>query len=59
MLGFDYTNFRAALRKIEEEKFTELKKDIDEVKAFVEKAITMALDCNASKARMNYPGVEL
>lgn len=59
MLGFNYNEFKAAIKRVEEERFEILKKDIDHVKEVVERAITMALDCSANKARMNYPGVEL
>lgn len=59
MIGFNYANFKAALKRVEEEKLAELRKDIVQVKAFVEKALTLCFDCTASRARADYPCLEL
>jgi hypothetical protein len=59
MAGFNYNSFKEAVRRIELEKFAELERDINQVKAFVEKALTLSLESSANVARMNYPGVEL
>lgn len=59
MSGFNYDSFKEALRKVQEENHTRLLQDIEKVKAFVEKALTLCLESNANTARMNYPGVEL
>ncbi len=59
MLGFDYNHFKEALKKVEEENHARLMQDIEKVKVFVEKALTLCLESNANVARMNYPGVEM
>lgn len=59
MLGFNYNNFKDAVKRSEEEKHEELTKDVNQVRAFVEKILTLSLDNCANKARTNYPGVEL
>ena len=59
MRGFNYSNFKDAVRRIEQEKFAELERDINQVKAFIEKALTLSLESSANVSRMNYPGVEL
>ena len=59
MLGFDYNSFKEALKKVQEERHALLMQDIEKVKAFVEKALTLCLESNASLSRVNYPGVEL
>lgn len=58
MFGFDYDKFKAALLKAQEESHAVLLKDIEKVKAWVEKALTLCLESNASLARVNYPGIE-
>lgn len=59
VIGFNYSSFKDAVKKIEQEKFAELEKDINQVKAFIEKALTLSLESSANMTRMNYPGVEL
>jgi len=59
MAGFNYNSFKAALRKVEEDNHARLMADIENVKAFVEKALTLCLESNANMARTSYPGVEL
>lgn len=59
MLGFDYNSFKEALKKVQEERHALLMQDIEKVKAFVEKALTLCLESSASMSRVNYPGVEL
>lgn len=59
MTGFNYDNFKAALKRVQDENHARLMQDIEKVKAFVEKALTLCLESNASMSRMNYPGVEL
>ena len=59
MLGFDYNQFKEAIKRVEEERFAILKNDIDHVKDVVEKALAMSLESSASMSRTNYPGVEL
>lgn len=59
MLGFNYNNFKQAVKAVEEEKQEELTKDVNQVRAFVEKMLSLSLDSCASRARSSYPGVEL
>ena len=59
MSGFDYNNFKQAVKAVEEEKHEELTKDVNQVRAFVEKMLSLSLDSCANRARTNYPGVEL
>lgn len=59
MIGFNYNNFKAALKRLEEQKHAELMADLEKVKAFVERVLTLCLESNASVSRANYPGVEL
>lgn len=58
MSGFSYESFRAAVLKAKEESHIVLMEDIEKVKAFVEKALTLSLESNANIARMNYPGID-
>lgn len=59
MLGFDYNRFKVALKKVEEEKYAKLMQDVEKVKAFVEKTLTLCLESSANMSRVNYPGLEL
>jgi len=59
MLGFNYNNFKEAVKADEAEKHEELTKDVNQVRVFVEKMLSLSLDSSANRARTNYPGVEL
>jgi len=59
MAGFNYNNFKEALKRVEEENHAKLMADIENVKAFVEKALTMFLESSSNMARTTYPGVEM
>lgn len=59
MSGFNYDSFKLALKRVQDENHERLLQDIDKVKVFVEKALTLCLESSANTARMNYPGVEL
>lgn len=58
MLGFNYKSFREALKRAQEENHARLLEDIEKVKVFIEKSLTLFLESNANMTRMNYPGVE-
>lgn len=58
MLGFNYQSFKEALKRVQEENHARLVEDIEKVKAFVEKCLTMFLESSSNHARMDYPGVE-
>lgn len=59
MPGFNYNKFKEALRNAEKENHARLMIDVEKVKAFVEKMLTLCLESSANLSRMNYPGVEL
>ncbi len=59
MLGFDYNRFKAALKKTEQDNYEKLLCEVQKVKIFVEKVLTLCLESNASMARTSYPGIEL
>lgn len=59
MLGFNYDSFKEALKKVQDESHAVLMEDIEKVKAFVEKALTLSLESNASLTRASYPGVDV
>lgn len=59
MLGFNYNRFKAAVKENEAEKHEELTKEVNQVRAFVEKMLSLSLDSCANRARTSYPGVEL
>lgn len=56
MLGFNYDSFKEALKRVQEENHVRLMEDIEKVKAFVEKALTLCLESNANMSRVNYSG---
>lgn len=58
MSGFNYESFKAALKRAQEESHAILMKDIEIVKANVEKWLTMFLESSSNLARMDYPGLE-
>lgn len=58
MVGFNYENFKAALKRAQDESYAILMKDIQIVKAHVEKWLTMFLESSSNLARMDYPGLE-
>lgn len=59
MIGFNYDSFKEAVKRVEQENYARLMDDVEKVKVFVEKALTLCLESNANTARMQYPGVEL
>ena len=59
MFNFNYEEFKAALKKAEEERYLALREDLEKVKAFVEKALTMFLESSSNKARLSYPGADI
>lgn len=56
---FNYESFKRALKKVEEERFALLQKDIQQVKAWAEKMLTLSLESTANISRTNYSGVDL
>lgn len=58
MPGFNYKSFKEALLRVEQENHARLMDEIEKVKAFVEKSLTLFLESSANLARMDYPGIE-
>lgn len=56
MLGFNYNSFKEALHRVQEENHLRLMEDIEKVKAFVEKALTLFLESSANTSRVSYSG---
>ena len=54
MAGFNYNSFKEALKKVEQENHAKLMLDIEKVKVFVEKALTLFLESNTNMARVSY-----
>lgn len=59
MPGFNYDRFKEALRKAQEDSYALVLKDIQIVKAWIEKALTLFLESSTNMARTNYPGLEI
>lgn len=59
MTGFNYNSFKLALKKAQEESYAKLLVEIDVVKAHIEKALTLWLECSATRANVSYPGVDI
>lgn len=55
MIGFDYNSFKEALKRVQEERHALLLQDIQKVKAFVEKMLTLFLESSTNMSRVNYP----
>ena len=51
--------FKNALKKVEEEKYEELQKDVKKVRNTIEKILKMALENTAQLARTNYCGMDM
>lgn len=58
MFKFNYESFKEALKNKEQETDSVLIDDIEKVKAWVEKALSLSLESNSNIARTNYPGIE-
>ena len=59
MFKFNHESFKTALKSTEKENHEFLMKEIDKVKAFVEKGLTMFLESNTNMARTECPGLEI
>lgn len=59
MFSFDHEAFKMALKKVEDDNHQLLMEEVEKVKAFVEKALSLGLESTASMSRTNYPGLEL
>ncbi len=54
-----FEKFKIALKKAEEQKFSELQDDVKKVRVVVEKILTMAFENTASVSRTKYAGLEM
>lgn len=59
MFNFNHGEFKQALKKVEDDNHSILMEEIEKVKAFVEKALSLGLESTASMSRANYQGLEL
>lgn len=55
----NYEKFKLALKRVEEERFEILKKDIEQVKIWVEKMLTLGLESTSSISRASYLGLDM
>jgi len=53
----NYNSFKEAIKSVEQENHKALLFDIEKVKAFVEKALTLCLESTSSKTLTEYPSV--
>ena len=58
MFNFNREKYEAALDEAKARNNELLMNDVDQVKKFVEKALTLCLDSTANNARTAYPGVD-
>lgn len=59
MFNFNRQKFENALEESNKTENLLLMNEVDQVKAFVEKALTMCLESTASISRATYPGIDL
>ena len=59
MTQSNFERCKLAIKAFEEKRYEELKKDIKKVEAFIEKLLTMSCESISSKARVDYPGLEM
>lgn len=59
MFTFDYDNFKESLKNSEINYQEQLMDDIEKVKAFVEKGLTLFLESSSNSASMCHPGVDI
>lgn len=58
MFNFNREKFEGALKESEIRENDILMNEVDQVKMFIEKALTMCLESTSSRARTSYPGVD-
>lgn len=59
MFNFNRDKFDVALKKAQEKENVLLMNEVDQVKKFVEKALTMCLESTANMSRVSYPGIDI
>ena len=55
----NFEKFKLALKKLEEQKYAELREDVKKVRNVVEKILKLALENTAQVARTNYAGIDI
>ena len=56
---YSFERLKQVLRKREEERYNELKKEIAQLKENIEKALTMFFESSTGRAQTNYTGLEM
>lgn len=59
MFKFNYDSFKEALRNAEQDSTAKVMEDVEKVKAWVEKALTLCLESNTNATIAKYPNVGL
>lgn len=55
----NFEKFKLALKKLEEQKYAELREDVKKVRNVVEKILKLAFENTAQVARTNYAGIDI
>ena len=56
---YSFEKFKQALKKREEERYQALKKEINELKIKIERALEMFFESSAGRSQTNYMGLEM
>lgn len=56
---YSFERLKEVLKKREEERFEALKKEINHLKAKIERGLEMFFECSASKSQTRYSGLEM
>lgn len=56
---YNYENFKNAIKKYEEKRYQELRKEVKKVKNCIEKMLTLFFESSSGKAQSNYNGLEM
>ena len=56
---YSFEKFKQALKKREEERYQALKKEINELKNKIERALELFFESSAGRAQTNYMGLEM
>ena len=59
MIGFNFEEFKLALKKRKEENYTRLLEEIQKLKKSIEDFLTKFFECTASQAQTRYSGLEM
>lgn len=59
MFQFNYDSFKEALKNAEQDSTAKVMEDVEKVKVWVEKALTLCLESNTNTTMAKYPNVGL